>query len=912
MHKVKKIVLIALFLCLVCRYVFLSEYYQPSDLSLYRGKLVRAVILEPDFINEDRRLGNYLIKLIEIIPNHDILSPESVTRSLEALYRTGFFSSITVSVRQSFDGVAVIFKFQKWPMIKSIKYNGIPHSVRKKIQYLILIEKNKPFNEKAFEESFREVQPALRKTGYPEAEVRYKIIPFQNETVIIQIIFQLGKPLTITKIEVGSNSKTASEALSKTMLKNLKIKESSIYDESMMINMIRKTIDVFRKDGYVGTTISHNTIIGENNNIILQLEWDPGIKPVIQVIGYRLSKNQIKKLVTLQREQAISDALLDSWAKNIADFLNENKYYNPQVHYEFNQEKARITFAIQPGHQYKIIKINWEGNHYHSVYKLNSLKLFQGGYVESRAGEELERLKDFYRESGFLDIEAKVNKILYNPPDILEVNIGIHEEDQTEIEKINVYGLTVFTDTYIKGLMKIFRTNYFSPQMIQKDIQILQNEYLAQGYLNISIHYSVSERQHKNKINVDLKINEGNKVSIDRILISGNYATSASFIEKYFDLEPDGPLLFKNILSTQKKLYDLGIFDKVDIVYPRFTSLNSNVDVIVKLDEAPHYTLSYGVGYQQEDKVRGFISLVRNNLFGNGIRSELLARYGFIEKRIFYSFYQPKLFSTPFHTLLVASYEQQSRVSFSFHRLAVSAQIEFPVTSTAKWMSAYSYNKTDTYNEKIPSYEIIRIYRDVDVSSIAGIFIQDKRNDAFDPTRGYFFSGSLEYAPKWLKSQQQFLKLYTQFQCYYQFIKKVTFAFSTRLGMIQSYQANGFVPISLRFFAGGSKSFRGTSLDRLGPNVNGYPLGGSAMFINNFEFRVSLTKDFGIVAFYDLGSVWRKVTFITYSQEYRHAAGLGVRYNTPVGPIAFDLGRLLHPLPDENKYHYYLSIGHAF
>lgn len=211
MDKMKKIFFLVLSLGLACRYFYAEDHVQPSDIFLYRGKLVRAVILEPDSINEDSRLKNYLKKLIEIIPNYDILSPDSVTRSLDALYKTGYFSGVTVSARQSFDGVAVIFKFSKWPMIKDISYTGLPRSVQKKIQYLIFIEKNKPFNEKAFEESFQEVQPALRKIGYPQAEVRYKVIPYQNDTVTVQILSQLGKPLTINRIEVKNNSKIASD-----------------------------------------------------------------------------------------------------------------------------------------------------------------------------------------------------------------------------------------------------------------------------------------------------------------------------------------------------------------------------------------------------------------------------------------------------------------------------------------------------------------------------------------------------------------------------------------------------------------------------------------------------------------------------------------------------------------------------
>jgi len=908
----KKINIVILFICFACKSVPCADYYLPSDIAHYRGKIVQAVILEPPSIEQEKSFANYLRKLIEISPGYDILSPEAISRSLEALYKTGRFSGITVYSQKSVKGITVIFKFQKALLIKDIEYLNLPRSIRKKIQYLIAIQKNKPFSEKALQDNVVNSQATLRKIGYPDATVTYQVIPYYNEFVKIKIYFVLGKSLPIKKIKIITDGVASSSEVSRKMLRSLTIKEGIIYDEDAINDSIRKTIDKFQKDGFVGTSISYKAIMEQDHGVVLQITGDSGIKPIVQITGYHLSKKEIKNLVSLQKEQAISDALLNNWAKNIKDFLNEKKLYNPEVRYNYDQEKALIAFSVRPGTRYKILKINWEGNTCFTSSQLDALQLFQKAYVESKAENELNRLKNYYKESGFLKSETKIAKITHYPPDTLEVTIYIKEGVQTEIEKINIYGLTAFTDTYLKTLLKTFKVSYFSPLIIQRDIQLLHNEYLAHGYLNVAIHYTLSAAEQKNKVIVDLRINESSKVTIDRVLINGNYATNPAFIEKYFDIKSDNPLLYKIVLSTQKKLYDLGIFNKVDIVYPRFSTYSPTIDLTVKLDESSPYVVSYGAGYQQEDKVRAFISLVRNNMFGYGIRNELLLRYGFIEKRIFYSFYQPRFLNLPFHALASASYEEQSRASFDFHKKAVSLQVEFPVTSTARYLLEYNFNYTNTYNLKIPELEIDRKYRDINVSSVALIFIQDKRNDFFEPTHGYFYSGSLELAPKLLHSQQQFLKFYTQFQIYHQLFNRLTFAFSTRLGMIQSYMEKGFVPISMRFFAGGSKSFRGTALDRLGPIYEEVPLGGKALFINNFEIRFELAKNIRVIAFYDLGSVWRKVVFMTYGKEYRQAVGLGIRYSTPVGPVAFDVGRLLHKLLNEDTYHYYLSIGNSF
>ena len=128
------------------------------------------------------------------------------------------------------------------------------------------------------------------------------------------------------------------------------------------------------------------------------------------------------------------------------------------------------------------------------------------------------------------------------------------------------------------------------------------------------------------------------------------------------------------------------------------------------------------------------------------------------------------------------------------------------------------------------------------------------------------------------------------------------------------------LPASERFFAGGDTTVRGFALDQLGtPDVidaNGFPVGGNALVIFNAELRVPLVRSFGVVGFIDSGNVFKRTTDIDLGQ-LRSAAGFGVRFQSPIGPIRVDLAsrstaRTSRPAGAEPLNAWHISLGQAF
>jgi outer membrane protein assembly factor BamA len=180
-----------------------------------------------------------------------------------------------------------------------------------------------------------------------------------------------------------------------------------------------------------------------------------------------------------------------------------------------------------------------------------------------------------------------------------------------------------------------------------------------------------------------------------------------------------------------------------------------------------------------------------------------------------------------------------------------------------------------------------------------------------------------------------FVRFRGQIAHYKQIGAGIVWANSLRIGLAQPF-AGSFVPLSELFFSGGANTLRGFPLNGAGaqrnvpvcsdPNVPStctqiqVPDGGPQLLVINSEFRIPvpitlpspINRNLGFAAFYDGGNVFPSVGFHNFGSLYSNSVGIGLRYSTPLGPVRFDVGHNLNPLPGIKSTQYFVTLGQAF
>jgi outer membrane protein insertion porin family len=296
---------------------------------------------------------------------------------------------------------------------------------------------------------------------------------------------------------------------------------------------------------------------------------------------------------------------------------------------------------------------------------------------------------------------------------------------------------------------------------------------------------------------------------------------------------------------------------------------------------------------------------------------------------------------------------EEDAQTFGVERFAAFIQTERKLDERTSLRFRYNMERARVFDPnssdsiRIPETVVTRNERSIRLGMFSAGFSRDTRDSALNPTSGQLFSADHSVAARIFGGTESFNKFFATYQRYNTLDQSTplfgdtTLAFSARIGMASTFNAtdrdnNGVIddndrrlPISERFFSGGATTLRGFRFETAGPqavlepapdspdNCNNparllatnvskdskppacvpaslFPLGGNALAVFNFELRYPLTSRVRLAPFYDLGNVFRRVSDFRFS-DMTNTVGIGMRINTPLGPLGFDYGFLIDP-----------------
>ncbi len=670
------------------------------------------------------------------------------------------------------------------------------------------------------------------------------------------------------------------------------------------------------------------------NTLKPTIDAQAGPKVIIRTVGAKISNGKLKQLVPLFQEHAIDPDLLQEGQHNIQQYLSSEGYLEAKVTYEVaketNPDQQTVTYSVLRGSHHRFVSLQISGNRYFSTQTIRERLSIEpvsfprfpyGRFSEAYLRQDLQAIRNLYQSNGFRDVSVTSPKEddYRGKNNRLAILIKIDEGPQWFISDLLIEGVKEGDLPALRSRLASSAGQPFSEANIAGDRESFLNFYYGLGYLNATFDYSAAVAETPNHIKLRYLVHTGNQRYVRNVLISGLETTRSKLVTDRIELKKGEPLSLPQQTAGQRRLYDLGVFARVNTAIQNPQGDEESKNVLYNIEEARHYSLNVGVGAQiarigggvttldNPAGTAGFaprfaFGITRLNFLGRGQTISLQTALSTIEQRVALTYFIPRFISRENLSFsITALLDNASDIrTFTANRREISLQLSQRLSRAYTMQGRLVFRNVTLANLKINQLLVPLLSQPETVGSGEFSLIQDKRDDPTDARHGIYTTLNLSYAPGVLGSQTQFARGQFRNSTYHAFGRDLVFARGTQFGLISRVGGRPSIPLAERLYSGGSTSIRAFPDFQAGPRdlLTGFPLGGNVLFTNSLEMRFPLYGDnLAGVIFHDAGNVYSSLN--SFSLRFRQhdlrdfnytvqSAGVGLRYRTPIGPIRLD------------------------
>ncbi|WOO41186.1 outer membrane protein assembly factor BamA [Rubellicoccus peritrichatus] len=632
-----------------------------------------------------------------------------------------------------------------------------------------------------------------------------------------------------------------------------------------------------------------------------------------------ISDSRLKEEIENEVGMPLDEVQVKRDSTKIFQYLQKKGYTNAVVSYDIIRDEevgsGEIIFNVDEGERLKVDDIKFVGNDNISSGDLRDVmetsEYFflwswitgSGRLQEEEFQDDLELLRTYYKNKGFLDVEIPESEVMLEYPKEgwMNIVINVTEGRRYYIGNITFEGNELFTTEQLEKVLTIKTGDVFSPEEIDKNVETLKDFYGEVGYLDTFVR--VERFPDLNSGDIDLKFvfTEGEKFFVETINLQGNTKTKSTVIVRELALAPGDVFDLVRMKSSQARLENTRYFDAVNLS-PEATNLPNRRNLRVTVKEGRTGNLTFGAGFSSVESIVGFVEVSQSNfdLFnyrsgfqGAGQKFRIRLSAGSRTNQILISFEEPWVYQRELafgfeiyrtdSDFLSADYDEirtgfevylrkrlfelvEGRLSYRLENVEIS-----DVVSTAPQTIQ---DEAGSRSVSQVSWTMLRDTRDNLVFPTRGSRVQSITNVAGGPFLGQTNLVRQEIrAAKWFKT--------------FDFLTQ-TIMFSGRTGTVFSYGGKD-VPFFEKYFLGGPYTLRGFKFRQVGPQVGGEPVGGETMGLVQVEYTFRILEPLGFAVFYDGGFV-NSGNFDWGTNEYNDDFGFGLRIILLGAPLNLDFG----------------------
>jgi outer membrane protein insertion porin family len=863
----------------------------------------------------------------------DLITPQNVRGGIQALFDTGRYRTIEVDAVSALGGTQLTFNVTPHYFFSTFTLEP-SNALDRPLSSLIRLPIGQKVSEARLDEVVEQTTQTLKDAGYFNAAVTVTLGPDNPQRLrTVDLRTNVRGPedrATVTAVQLqGGGVLPASQLLDK-----FDVSAGDVFNA----NAIEKGLAAIRahllEQSFLNSEVRSVTEYdAASNTASLKITVGPGQKTVIDT-RQRIPDSEVRKLIPVFEEGEFDEDLIREGRARIVEYEQQQGYFDvrvegPEIVQASPGNPLRIGFAIEQGERHKVRSVSFQGN---TVFTDEDLRerikvraagfpkfLTNGLFSEQLAQADVLTIQSMYRREGY---EAAF--IEYRRKDgadhQIDVTFDIIENTRNPIESLVVSGNREISESELRSIIGIKAGDFYSPSQAANARTAVMAHYYEMGFPDARVDATADPNPLTRGRRLTYQISEGRRYRIGELLVVGNTRTNVTLIKRASRLKEYDFFNPEDVLQAQQRLYSTGLFSRVDVV-PLDRNAGELRPILIQVEEAKTIVLTPGIGIKERAGPRATLDISHNNILGGGRSLGLRFRWGVNEQQVQATYREPRLFNhESLDGFVNLTGEKTDQPTYQARSLEFALQVRKRIDEKNSFVTNASYQVVDLENLKVS--DVVRKLPDlkgvIHISKFGATYVSDRRDNAVDPKNGLFNTTTFQIAGRAWGSEVNFVSLSHQ-ASFFQPKGIGTLALSSRVGWKLPYGDDDELPITERYFAGGSTTLRGFGLDEAGP-----PGGGQLLSLANAEYRVPLKKlsigELRGALFYDTGNVFERPSEFSL-KDFTHTAGVGIRFQTPLGPVRFDVGLNLNPRVRinsegtpvrEDSAKAFFTLGHAF
>lgn len=647
----------------------------------------------------------------------------------------------------------------------------------------------------------------------------------------------------------------------------------------------------------------------------------PFVRDVDFVGNKKIATSELQDRIDLKLGSVYNPVEVQKAKERLAEYYEQEGYFEVQITPEVEQfadGDVRVVFSINEGRRITIDRIVIQGNKGLTdrqvkralVTQEREYFLLRGKLQRQKLDEDVERILALYNDHGYVQARVEGYDVAVDRAKArVTLTFTVVEGPQYRVDEVTITGVTLFPDSEVRRLVKLKPGDVYSRTKLRDSIRQITDLYGTIGRASVDIIPRTEQVQATAKVGIFLEVNEGPEVYVERINISGNLRSQDKILRREIPMAEGDLFTLQKLQRARQRLLNLGYFENVDVT-TQPGSDKTRIIVNVEVTERPTGIFSLGGGYSSVDSFIGTIDLSQRNFLGRGWEAAIRIRAGANTQQGIISFTEPWLFDRPLSAGFDIFNTVREFIEYDYDTLGGGLRLSHPFAEYWRWHTGYRLTRDEISDLRGEAETTLRDEAGTRVTSlVTAALTRESRDSVIAPTRGGQVSLSVDFAG--LGGDSKFVKT----------LGAVSYFHPIWLGHVLSGRGEagyGFgwadqpLPIFERFYLGGPNSIRGFKFRRISPeDDSGVRIGGTSELLGNVEYIIPLLFNIRIAGFFDVGNVYGfNVKFDP--TDLRYAAGAGIRWLSPFGPIRIDYGVNLDRRRGEDAGALHFSVGSPF